>query len=172
MGCSSPLVFTDSVGGGGITDTEKGYIGIYTSDRIIINAGTYKARMNSYFTVGDKKYTFYKGICMRLYGYKKIVINGGTFRSGICVVGPKLEVNNGVFKIDSKTDYNNYGVFSNDGIDDCIINHAVIKIDDSVNIDKGTVEDNIAAAGDGHGQPDAKIGDFTWDDSGKTLTIG
>lgn len=55
MGCSSPLVFTDTVGGGGITDTEKGYIGIYTSDRIIINAGNYSANMNTYFTANGKK---------------------------------------------------------------------------------------------------------------------
>lgn len=37
---------------------------------------------------------------MRLIGYGDVIINGGTFRSGICFGGSSAKVTGGTFKID------------------------------------------------------------------------
>lgn len=108
MGCQSPLLFTDSIGGGGITDTEGGYIGL-SSQNITINAGNFTANNTSGVNLGWKTVPYYNGTSMRIAGIDTVTINGGTFSGPIICEDGVFDINGGTFQIGDMLD--KWGVF-------------------------------------------------------------
>ncbi|MGN0242173.1 MAG: hypothetical protein ACI4CS_10840, partial [Candidatus Weimeria sp.] len=177
MRCASPLVFTDSVGGGGITDTEEGFIGIGSNKKVTINAGNYTATMKSYITWEGQKLYYYQGFSMSLSSNtSSIEINGGTFCGGIIgVTTGKVVVNNAVFNLDYAS--NGLSIFSeyNTGAPrEYDIVHATLNLINGnaaadKSLDKAAFADKLVKYYSS--KPEVNIGDINWV-SDNQVTIG
>ena len=163
MGCQSPLVFTDSVGGGGITDTEQGYIGIGSNGNIIINGGNYIANSNSPISVGGQKYDIYHGFCMRIDArYQKVIINGGKFSNPILCDGyggPLYIINGGTIDVTNNTEKN--GILYAKGGPKIDIKNLTLHPTEGTTITKDTVGNFLVLRAE-DGTPEVNVENITW----------